>query len=189
MRRIASVLAAAAVLCAGCGLPHEHQPQGIDPSRVPFDLLQSRQPTAQPPRRGPVTPLYFVHGRRLVAVPTHVRGLPVATDILRQLLVGPTTARIRAGDATLIPPRTSLLALRVLGGTASVNLSRAFVQNSGSSDQVLAVAQIVYTLTARPPIKRVSFAIEGRAIEVPDARGRLSAKPRSRSDYRSLAPT
>ncbi|HWB67853.1 MAG TPA: GerMN domain-containing protein [Mycobacteriales bacterium] len=188
MRRLVALAAAAATLCAGCGLPHGHDPQPIDRSRVPFGLLQPLQRTPTAPQRGPLSPLYFVHGKRLTAVPTHIQGLPVAADILRQLLVGPTPAQSRAGDATFIPPRTALLSLRVAGGTASVNLSRAFAQSTGSSDQVRAVAQIVYTLTARRPIERVSFAIEGRKIEVPDARGRLSAKPRSRADYRSLAP-
>jgi hypothetical protein len=176
------------MLCAGCGLPHAHHPESIDPSHVPFGLLQPLQRTAQPPQRGPQSPLYFVHGKRLTAVLTHIQGLPVAADILRQLLVGPTPAQSRAGDATFIPPRTSLRSLRVSGGTASVNLSRGFAQSAGTSDQVLAVAQIVYTLTARRPIERVSFAIEGRPIEVPNARGRLSAKPRTRADYRALAP-
>ncbi len=89
--------------------------------------------------------------------------------------------------------RTALadpLAIRsivVSAGVATVDLSAA-VTALGGDDQLLAVAQIVCTLTALPGVGQVSFAVEGVPVEVPRGDGSLVAQPVSRDDYTSLLP-
>ena len=57
-----------------------------------------------------------------------------------------------------------------------------------SDDQALSVAQMVFTLTARPGIGRVSFTIDGEPVDVPDGSGALTSDPVAREDYDDLAP-
>jgi spore germination protein GerM len=73
------------------------------------------------------------------------------------------------------------------GGTAIVDLSRPFTALSGS-DQLLALAQIVFTLTSRPGIGQVQFTLGGAAIDIPRANGSLTPSPVSRDDYGPLSP-
>jgi spore germination protein GerM len=77
---------------------------------------------------------------------------------------------------------------RSAGNVATVDVSSEF-GTVGGSDQVLAVAQIVYTLTSSRYIDSVRFAINGNPTEVPDGSGSLSGTPRTRKDYPRLAPT
>jgi spore germination protein GerM len=86
-----------------------------------------------------------------------------------------------------VPSGTRLISLDLSGPVATVDLSSP-LGTVGGSDQVLAVAQIVYTLTASRYIDSVRFAINGKAIEVPDSSGSLAKTPRGRADYRRLAP-
>jgi spore germination protein GerM len=104
---------------------------------------------------------------------------------VRELLLGPTPADIRAGDMTAIPSQTRLISLDVTGTVAAVDLSSEFA-SSGGSDQILSVAQIVMTLTGTPQITSVRFDIQGREVEAPDGRGSLSNAPRTAADYRNL---
>jgi spore germination protein GerM len=55
-------------------------------------------------------------------------------------------------------------------------------------DQVVAMAQLVYTLTLFPEIRAVSVRIDGRPARVPTDKGTLSAGPLHRRDYVALAP-
>ena len=119
-------------------------------------------------------------GRRVV-------GENVPAEAVRALIVGPTSAESARGLATDVPTQTRLVSLDVAGSVATVDLSGEFV-NLWGFDQVLAVAQFVYTLTASRYIDAVRFAIDGKHIEVPDASGSLSARPRDRNDYKPLAP-
>ncbi len=68
------------------------------------------------------------------------------------------------------------------GGIASVDVQDS-IATLGGDDRRLAVAQIVYTLTARPGVGQVSFTLEGAPVDVPRADGSLVARPVSRDDH------
>ena len=55
-------------------------------------------------------------------------------------------------------------------------------------DQTLAIAQVVYTVTQQPGVTGVTFAIGGKAIEVPTAAGAQVPGPVGRADYLPQAP-
>lgn len=184
MRRLvglALVLAAA----AGCGLP-SHSLHEVDPATLPSGLLRANASTTPTPS-GPPARVYFVVGTRLVSEIRRVVGLNVPSESLRALLLGPTPVESAAGVASEIPPQTRLISLDLRGKVALVDLGTDF-GSAGGSQQVLAVAQIVYTLTASRLINAVEFSIDGRRIEVPDGSGSLSTAPRTRSDYGGQAP-
>jgi spore germination protein GerM len=184
-----AVVGLVAVGATGCGLPASDHVERIDPRSVPFGLLESASPgTPTPSGHGLATAVFFVSGGRLVAAQRRTVGGNVPASSVRLLLVGPTPAEVAAGVRTDVPSGTRMVSLDVEGPIATVDLSEEF-GTVGGSDQVFAVAQIVYTLTASRFIDAVRFAIRGHPIEVPDGSGSLSAVPRTRSDYPQLAPS
>jgi spore germination protein GerM len=58
----------------------------------------------------------------------------------------------------------------------------------GGTEQLIALAEIVYTATARPGVGQVSFTLEGEPIEIPRGDGSLTSDAVTRGDYRELAP-
>ena len=73
------------------------------------------------------------------------------------------------------------------GTTAVVDLPTSFA-DLGGQDQIIAVAQIVYTLCLFPEIEQVSIRVGGKQALVPTETGRLSPGPLTRANYSSLAP-
>jgi spore germination protein GerM len=189
-RRTAAAIAAiaATALAAGCGLPTSGHIERMDPRTVPFGLLRTAPPgTPAPAARGPATDLYFVQGDRLVTAARRVVGDNIPAEAVRLLLDGPTTTEAARGLTSDVPAQTRLISLDLSGSVATVDLSSEF-GTVGGSDQVLAVAQIVYTLTASRYIDSIRFAINGKLTEVPDGSGSLASAPRTRQDYPRLAP-
>jgi spore germination protein GerM len=186
MRR-ALLLAAAALAIASCGLPTASSPERIAPANVPYGLLASPKAAPATPGEGPATTVFLVNGDRLVPARRRVTGLNVPAEALRALLEGPTATESTAGVVSDIPSQTRLISLDLNGAVAAVDLSEDF-GTTGGSQQVLAVAQIVYTLTASKYIDAVVFSLAGKPVEVPDGSGSLSTAPRSRADYKKVAP-
>ena len=71
--------------------------------------------------------------------------------------------------------------------TAVVDLPSHFT-DLGGQDQIVAAAQLVYTVTAFPGVDQVSVLVNGESASVPTANGSLSAGPLVRADYVALAP-
>ena len=179
------VVGAVASSLAGCGLPTSGKVERVSPADVPFGLLESAPPGEGLQPTGPVVDVFFVRDDYLAAVAGHVVPGNVPANAVRLLLKGPPPSEAARGFSSDIPTGTRLVSLDLNGSVASVDLSAEF-GSVGGSDQVLAVAQIVYTLTASRYIDAVVFAINGTRIEVPDGSGSLSATPMRRRDYPRL---
>jgi germination protein M len=82
---------------------------------------------------------------------TVVTGRGVGAAALRELLKGPSADD--EGLETAIPSGTALRSLAIQGGVASVELSRPLPQDD-------ALAQVVYTLTRFPTVKRVDVGAD-----------------------------
>jgi len=191
----ASVLLFAATLVAGCGVPTGDGPTAIPKAQVPFGLLAPEAPTTTsttvPPSTFsvPVT-VFFVSSNRqyLVASPRSVAPPGTLTAVLDVLLAGPSAIDSENGVTTALPVGVHLLDVAVSGGVATVNFNLAFGQISGTQ-QVLAVAQVVYTVTSQlGPNAGVQFEIAGTAIPVPIASGAQASGPVHLLQYLSLAP-
>jgi len=169
----------------GCGLPASGKVDKIASAEVPFDLLATAAPGQSPQPKGPPAVIYLVRGNHLVAANRHVIGENVPAEAIRLLLTGPLSSEAAGGLSSDVPTGTRLVSLDLNGSVAAVELNSEF-GGVGGSDQVLAVAQIVYTLTASRYIDAVVFAISGKRIEVPDGSGSLSSAPMRRSDYPHL---
>ena len=77
--------------------------------------------------------------------------------------------------------------VEVSGGIATVDL-RPAISDLGADEQLLAVAQLVCTLTNRPGVGPVAFTLDGAPVDVPRADGSLTSGVVSRDDYADLLP-
>lgn len=178
-RRLAIVAVAAALLVttsAGCGVSTQERPQRIDPSDVPFGLLQARRPVVSVPAGATADLIvYFVGPAGLGTALRELRGIGTAKDALDALAAGPTQDEARAGLRSALVPR-SISDVRVAAGQATVDLDPEFLQ-LGRTEQALALAQVVFTLTGLDAIDRVRFLVAGESLPVTVAGGRTTTAP------------
>lgn len=179
------------LLVVGCGVPAEDDARRASPDEVPEELL--RPSTTVPPTTTTVAApfdvtLYFADAdSRLVEVERSLETSPSLEDLVRLLLDEPVASE----DAG--PLRTALAggadpvvrSVSLDRGVAVVDLSGAF-RGLPSGDQILGVAQIVYTVTGRSGVGRASFTLEGQPVEVPIGDGSLTGEPVARDDYANL---
>jgi hypothetical protein len=160
MRRLALLLLVG-VACAACG-------SGSKPRTVTVTTTETiaapPTSTTQAPTGSTVVP-YFIEGDQVAAgepVQTPERG--VAAAALRALLDGPNGRELAAGLTTAVPPNTRLLDLTVADGLARVDLSGQFREGEGAPATRERLAQVVYTLTQFPTVKRVRLRIDGHTV-------------------------
>lgn len=185
-RPLLAGLAAGLVLVAsGCGIPAEGTARAADPAAVPFGLIEAerdeaRDPPAPQARRAEV---YFVLDDDLVAVERALPSGGGARRAVAALLEGVTEDEAALGLRSALPPGDDTVAgVEVDRDTATVDLRPAFA-DIGSEGQALALAQMVFTATARPGIGRVAFTLEGVPVEVPRGDGTLTGEPLTRDDF------
>ena len=89
--------------------------------------------------------------------------------------------------ASTAVPAGTLAAVDTSRGIAEVDLAASF-GDIRSREQILALGQIVYTLTGQPGIGGVRFTVEGKEVTVPLSDGTLSDDPLSRDDFKAIAP-
>lgn len=181
--RLCSALTAAAIL-GGCGISAESDVNKIKPQDVPFDLLLA-DVTAVPETGIPVQ-VYLLSGDRLLTVDRTADSADSLADVVRLTVDGPTDEERLLGITSAIPTGTVGL-VSTSRGVAEVDLNASFGELR-SSDQVLALGQIVYGLTALPGIGAVAFTLEGEPISVPRTDGTASDEPLSRDDFLALKP-
>jgi hypothetical protein len=173
-----------ALLAASCGI------SAGAPETLPGGIVTPAVPPSPPEvAAGPAGSLrsvriFLVTGTQLIDVPRSAPA-PGLEATLRLLLEGPTAAEIAAGIRSAIAPGTELRSARVEAGSAVVDLSRTFV-DLGGEEQILAVAQMVLTVTAVPRVDRVRFALDGEELEVPRPDGTLVPGPLTAGDYAAL---
>jgi hypothetical protein len=183
------VVLAAAVLVAACGVPAQSEASIAQADDVPFGLLDP-EPDASSPAEGSTGTSVAVFlvggdGRQLVGV---ARGVPsgALSTRLRALADGPTAAEEASGLRSAVPGPDAVSSVELDGGVATVDLSSEFTELAGP-DQLLAIAQMVFTLTERPDVARVGFTLDGQAIQVPQGDGSLTSDPVGRDAYEDLS--
>ncbi len=187
-RRRAALVVVGALLLSGCGVPNDAAPREISRDRVPFGLLDPDQPSSTVP--GPSTAraeIFLVAADKLVPVTREVAAPATADKAVEALLSGPTNAEAARNLRTAIVTTSGLSASAPVAGLVTVELGRAFA-TSGASSQVLAVAQLVYTVTSLPGASRVSFTVAGRSVAVPLGDGTLTNSAVTRADFPVVAP-
>ena len=188
VRRIAAVIAVVVAVSAlaGCGVSSQGRATRIEPEDVPFGLLED-EPTTTVVEAGKTATMYLLSADRLVAVDRSVPTDAGLDDLLGEVIAGPTEVEQGLGITTAVPAGT-IASVDTSRGVAEVDLTASF-GDVRSREQILALGQIVYTLTGQPGIGGVSFSLEGKPVKVPLADGTTSAEPLARDDFAALAPT
>ncbi|WP_222195026.1 GerMN domain-containing protein [Modestobacter italicus] len=179
MRRPLVLLVALVLLLAGCGVGTQDSPER---------LTLTEAPTARPSSPGPGTvelEVFFVRGTRLEPVSRSAPSLDAET-LLEVLVAGPTRTEVLAGLRTAIAPQTPTVPTGLAERRLEVDLPRELTDVTGGN-QLLTVAQLVWTLTTLPTVDEVRFTSGGVPVEVPTDAG-LTGAPVDRDDYRSVAP-
>ena len=186
--RIGVALAATVlVVASGCAVRAQSHAQIHDDDDVPFGLLDADAApllaTTVPEGSGSVS-LCFVEDDHLIVTETRLSA-PIEPRSVVRALSEPARSGTTAGRTAVT---AGLLgSVEVRGGVARVDVRPAINELSGD-EQLLAVAQVVCTLSGRPGIGQVSFTLEGTPVEVPREDGSLTSSPVSRDDYADLLP-
>lgn len=187
---------------AACGAPEHSGVRSID--EVPFGLatvatsstststtISDQTTTTAPPNTIPTEEvrLYFIAGGQLnpVNVPLVAGASP--NQVMAALLLGPPDGDAGVGLRTALDASTT--APRVgddFTGIAAVDLPNGFFERIPTTDQRLAIGQIVLTLLDRPGFGQIIFSQQGQPISVPLASNEPAAPGRavSRLDYVNL---
>lgn len=176
-------------ILSGCSVDSENTARVADDDEVPFRLLDRKAPpivsTTEPSGGGEMVTLCFTREGRLVPIERELDEGLTLNAVLAALAAPPTGEEVAARTALGNPLVVRDVA--VVAGIARVDLAQSIAE-LGGQDQLLAVAQIVCTLTARPGVGQVSFTLEDSPIEVPRGDGSLVPHPVSRDDYKALLP-
>ena len=195
-RRLVAALALAAVAAgtaAGCGIPPEDGATLARAEDVPFDLLAEIPETTSSTIASPTgastsrATIFLVQGERLAPVERDVPAPPSGEGVIEALERGPTRSEAALGLRSALVGDDVMRSIGLSGGIANVDLGKGFTDIVGR-DQIMALAQIVSTVTGLPGVGRVSFTLEGVPVGVPRGDGAVTTESVSRDDYALLAP-
>ena len=172
-----AVIVAGGLALSACGIPTQRSASPISTGGTRISLPHT-QPTISPCTKSGCVPIdvYFV------AASGHLRpaGRVVPRDatlttIIRSLLSGPTTAEQALGIRTALGAGIQLLSASVTTHkkSATLDFNTHFFTLSGTQE-VVGVAQVVYTVNSIMPGAGVTFEIDGGPIEVPVESGALA---------------
>lgn len=166
-----------ALVAMGCGVPLQDGPAALQTTPAP-------SPTS-PTRGGArLVTVYMIKEARLVSQPRSAADRSTGSA-LRLLAEGPVPSETESGMTTAVAPGDYMIG-EAPGPTTVINVPLQFTQIEADL-QLLAVAQLVWTVTVRQPRGGVRLAFEGEVIDVPTDSGLMSG-PVRRSDYASVAP-
>lgn len=174
---------------AACGVTTSDDVEIADPSAVPFGLLEpDRVPVALRPAGGTVVQLYLFDPDRSVLVPVtrQVSGAGLEA-VVAELESGPTDSESLLGLQSALTDIAAIDDVDIEGSTAFVDLNESFT-TLGGSDQIIAIAQFVFTVTERASIEQLVVRVDGELVEVPRDDGTLTRDPLTRADYTSFSP-
>jgi hypothetical protein len=111
--------------------------------------------------------------------------LPIPEASVRALLAGPTAAEVALHYSSALPPAARLLAFSMVRRTAIVDVSQMPATAAGNeTEALLALYQLVYTVTASGAIDAVQIRVAGRPFGLNALAGGSSAlePPLTRAD-------
>ena len=182
MRTLLAVVGVCALSLSACGFPTEDSSSPIAAEERPEGL--------GPPDSGAATAtdevvVWFIRDDVLVRRPREVAEPADAAAVVVALGAGVTAAEAEGGLRSALPDTSMLVTASLSGGTATVQLADEFLEIP-PGDQVLALGQVVLTLTDLRGIGRVRFEIGGEAVATPLPDGTSTEDSVSREDFRSL---
>ena len=173
----------------GCGVTTNDDVEVADADDVPFGLLEAdRVPTALRPVNGTVVQLYLFDSDSSALVPVTRQVSAAGIEaVAAELEAGPTASESFLGLRSALTDIDAIDSVDIDGSTALVDLNDSFT-TLGGSDQIVAIAQLVFTVTEQPALDRLIISVNGETVEVPRDDGTLTRDPLTRADYRSFSP-
>ena len=190
-RRLSAVLLVAAAVVAGCGVQGDGAPRALSPDVVPEELLAPSTSTAPRarPETGQVATVYLVDNREQLRAVERVLPSPVLiVNVLDSLLQGATDEEADEGLRSEVPASTAVNGIdRLDRDVIAVDLSEEFAETTADGE-LLAQAQIVYTVSELPNVRGVLFLVDGRPREGADDEAKLTSSPLTVEDFEDFAP-
>jgi spore germination protein GerM len=187
-------LAAAVVgmaLLAGCGVQGDSAPRALAPEAVPEELLAPSTSVVESdePPTGAVTTVYLVDNRdRLRPVLRSMPSPVLIKGALDSLLEGATDEEADEGLRSEVPTGTTVNGIdRLDEDVIAVDLSEDFAGTTADGE-LLAQAQLVYTVSELPNVRGVLFLVDGRPREGADDDAKLTSSPLTVEDFEDFAP-
>lgn len=180
------------LLLTGCGIPVQDEPVHVAPDELPSALRPEGTP--QPSVPATVDPgdakvmIYFVRSDRLIGVPREAAGGSADERLqaaLTALTSGPSEAEQAEGVTTAFPSGLTLDVSELDGHRAVLTLSGE-TDGRSAVDNILAVGQVVLSLTSLPSIHEVTFVRDGVPVEALLPGGALTSAPLTAADYNRL---
>lgn len=112
----------------------------------------------------------------------------VARASLQALLRGATVAEQRRGYSSAVPAGTRVRGVNLRRGVMTIDLTRRFESGGGSASMLLRVAQVVFTATQFPSVRRVAFRLDGTPVKAIGGEGVIVAPSVGRVDFEAQAP-
>jgi hypothetical protein len=189
-RPLVLVLLPVVAVAAGCGVPPDDRASLAQPGSVPYDLLgdsPAATATTQLSSQTEKATLFLVQGERLAPVQRELPAPVSVESVLQALAAGPTTTEVQLGLRTALLTPGLMRSGGVSGGIATIDLGLPFTEIAGR-DQIVALAQIVSTVTGLPGVGRARFTLDGQPVGILRGDGAVTTETVSRDDYATLAP-
>lgn len=172
----------AAIMATACGVPVESSPRPLSQSELPDGLRPVETSPDATSQEQEIIDVWFVREQKLART-RHSVSAPVDPLIaVEEVLAGPSASEQNESLRSAIPDPAAVVGATVLRGVATVNLTTAFSEIP-ANDQVLAVGQLVLTLTDLRGIGRVRFVVDDVQVAVPLPNGETSEDSVSRDEY------
>ena len=179
------------VLIAGCGVRGDGAPRALSPDVVPEELVAPSTSVPQPdqPESGQATTVYLVDNKDHLRPVSRMLDSPVLiVNVLDSLFQGATDEEAEEGLRSEVPAGTSVNGIdRLDADVIAVDLSKEFAETTADGE-LLAQAQIVYTVTELGNVRGVLFLVDGRPREGADDEAKLTSAPLTVDDLQDFAP-
>jgi hypothetical protein len=171
-------------LATSCGVPTDSDAVRIPPEEVPFglvDTVATSVPVTSDVVADVPVDLFYVSGDELVAV-TGSAAAPLTPGGLVEALLEPTSP---SSSVRSVLERDDIVSVTTDGSIAVLDLDQTLLELP-TSEQVLAVGQLVLTLTGLDGITSVAFVSGGEPVAVPLPDGTAASDPVGPSSFASL---
>lgn len=180
------VAVAVSTVVTGCGVPSDIAPVALD-TVEPSHSRSSHEDNLSPRAASAKVTIFMVHKQHLVAVRRQSDQGSGPQAALRALFDGASREDETEGRRSVVPAADTLLHATVVRGVLTIDVPDGFDRLS-ATQQVVAMAQLVYTATVSPGVVGVRLVKHDEPVDVPTGSGTLVSRPVARSDYPELAP-
>jgi spore germination protein GerM len=176
-----------AIAClAGCGFPDQQDARSLNADELPAALRVDSVPTTSVPVATEPAILWLIDGDTLVPRRHDVVAPASVESVTAELLAGPDELEQQLGLRSALPDPTVVVGGELSRGIATVELTPSFLEIS-SQDQLLAVGQLVLTLTDLRGVGSVQFTLDDGPVAVPTPGGQSSEQPVVREQFFELS--